>query len=419
MTTDNSKRDIWEEVKQERKEKEEREWRNRHSVKQLKEDYPDLIPPSRYDKIFVSQIGETEFIVDDDEKENYFETYDLEPDFGDLEYFYDNRHKDEIGIRRVGILTLRLSEILERVRNNEGWIKFSQENRDWLERQEELLTTIEGKRVDKLKEDYPDLIPPSRYDEIFVSEISETEFIVDDKKKENYFEIYDLEPDPRKEGSGYDEYYNNKIGIVKIDRGEDPNEVDDGTEIVTQWNTYDPYEVEIGITKIHTNDQEFPLDEWEDILERVDPSFTDLDDVVGVWEDILERVRNETWIKFSQENQNWLEKQDKRLTPIEEEIERVDKLNDEFRDEWSKRKDNGDKSVLEHHSLYYECHDLGREIFLLNPKKRFPLPDVFPDVSLPEYDGLSFEDILEQVIDEIRKEINDRKEYLKEKGIEK
>ena len=399
-------------------EKEERKWKYRYSVKQLKEDYPDLIPPSRYDKIFVNQIGETEFIVDDKEKENYFEIYDLEPDFGDLEYFYDNRHKDEIGIRRIGILTLRSSEILERVRN-ETWIKFSQENQDWLERQEELLTTIEGKRVDKLKEDYPDLIPPSRYDEIFVSEISKTEFIVDDKKKENYFEIYDLEPDPRKEGSGYDEYYKNKIGIVKIDRGEDPNEVDDGTEIVTQWNTYDPYEVEIGITKIHTNDQEFPLDEWEDILERVDPSFTDLDDVVGVWEDILERVRNETWIKFSQENQDWLEKQDKRLTPIEEELERDRKLNREFRDEWSKRKDNDDKSVLKHHSLYLECLDLGREIFHLDPKKRFPKPDFIPDVSLPEYDGLSFEGILKQMIDEIRKGINDRKEYLKEKGIEK
>ena len=178
MTRDNSKRDIWEEVKQERKEKEEREWRNRHSVKQLKEDYPDLIPPSRYDKIFISQIGEMEFIVDDEDKENYFEIYDLEPDPYTPPNLYDEYYKNKIGIVKqldrdhdeyrneydiqveIGIKkihTVRFSndpdlhirlwgEILERVRNNENWIKFSQENQDWLERQEELLTLMKEKQ---------------------------------------------------------------------------------------------------------------------------------------------------------------------------------------------------------------------------------------------------------------------------------
>ena len=186
MTTDNSKRDIWEEVKQERKEKEEREWRNRHSVKQLKEDYPDLIPPSRYDKIFISQIGEMEFIVDDEDKENYFEIYDLEPDPYTPPNLYDEYYKNKIGIVKqldrdhdeyrneydiqveIGIKkihTVRFSndpdlhirlwgEILERVRNNENWIKFSQENQDWLERQDRLFTPVEEEHKRKVDEEW-------------------------------------------------------------------------------------------------------------------------------------------------------------------------------------------------------------------------------------------------------------------------
>ena len=135
---------IWEEVKQEQKEKEELGWNSGYSVDDLKEDYDDLIPPSRYDKIFVSQIGETEFIVDDEDKENYFEIYDLEPDFD--EHHYDDRYKNEIGIYRIEEKsTHRWEEILKRVRN-ETWIKFSQENQDWLERQEELLTLMKEKQ---------------------------------------------------------------------------------------------------------------------------------------------------------------------------------------------------------------------------------------------------------------------------------
>ena len=185
MTTDNSKRDIWEEVKQERKEKEEREWKYRHSVKQLKEDYPDLIPPSRYNKIFVSQIGETEFIVDDENKENYFEIYDLEPDPDEQGNLYDEYYKNKIGIVKqldidhdeyrnkydiqveIGITkihTVRFSndpdlhirlwgKILERVRN-ETWIKFSQENQDWLERQDRLFTPVEEEHKRKSDEEW-------------------------------------------------------------------------------------------------------------------------------------------------------------------------------------------------------------------------------------------------------------------------
>ena len=110
LTKEERKRDLWKEVQQKRKEKEELGWNSGYSVDDLKEDYDDLIPPSRYDKIFISQIGEMEFIVDDEDKENY-----------------------------------KREEILERVRN-ETWIKFSQENQDWLERQEELLTLMKEKQ---------------------------------------------------------------------------------------------------------------------------------------------------------------------------------------------------------------------------------------------------------------------------------
>ena len=152
MTRDNSKRDIWEEVKQEQKEKEELGWNSGYSVDDLKEDYDDLIPPSRYDKIFVSQIGETEFIVDDEDKENYFEIYDLEPDFD--EHHYDDRYKNEIGIYRIEEKsTHRWEEILKRVRN-ETWIKFSQENQDWLSRQNELFTPVEEEHKRKSDEEW-------------------------------------------------------------------------------------------------------------------------------------------------------------------------------------------------------------------------------------------------------------------------
>ena len=147
LTKEERKRDLWKEVQQKRKEKEELGWNSGYSVDDLKEDYDDLIPPSRYDKIFISQIGEMEFIVDDEDKENYFEIYDLEPDFD--EYHYDDRYKNEIGIYRIDEKSnYKREEILERVRN-ETWIKFSQENRDWLERQEELLTTIKEKNKER------------------------------------------------------------------------------------------------------------------------------------------------------------------------------------------------------------------------------------------------------------------------------
>ena len=299
MTRDNSKRDIWEEVKQEQKEKEELGWNSGYSVDDLKEDYDDLIPPSRYDKIFISQIGEMEFIVDDEDKENYFEIYDLEPDFD--EHHYDDRYKNEIGIYRIEERsTHRWEEILKRVRN-ETWIKFSQENQDWLERQEKLFTTIKtikekNKQVEELKlfQDHPDLIPPSRYDKIFVSQISETEFIVD-QEKENYFEMYDVEPDPPLEWvSG--EIFDYEIGIT----------IDEGKKIYDLEPDFDEweYDEEIGVHRINTHGK--GSSKYEN---------------VNGWSIILEQVRNnEDWIKFSQENQDWLERQEELLTLILEQV---------------------------------------------------------------------------------------------------
>ena len=166
MTTDNSKRDYWEEVERERLEKEEREWKYRHAVDQLKDDYPNLIPPSRYDKIFISQIGETEFIVDDDDIKDHFSIYDVKPDSSEIGKYYDEYYKNEIGITKIYTNDQQVpfsddpslyvgiwSEILEKVRNNDGWIPFSQENRDWLKRQDELFTPVEEEHNRKVEED--------------------------------------------------------------------------------------------------------------------------------------------------------------------------------------------------------------------------------------------------------------------------
>lgn len=404
MTTDNTKRDLWKEVQRKRKEKEEREWKLRHSVEQLKEDYPDLIPPSRYDKIFISQIDETEFIVDDEEKENYFEIYVLEPDIEGVRfdeiYYEDDIYHDEIGVLYVNDYSIMIrSSILEKVRNDK-WINFSQENRDWLVKQDEILTTIKEESKREIPIQYREIKgegqkSPSGKGQIFVSMIEESReeddpyqvlyqrFIVDDENFHNHFSIWkqegNIEFDLHKYGS---EYYDH-TGLWRESRIKD---------IYTSGTHKE-------ITRT--------IDEWGDIL------------------DLLGSLNQ--WV-LNKENREWLERQKELLTSVNTEIERererVSKLNGEFRNELYKRKDNDDKSVLEYYSLKRELGDWKQKVFVkygIDGFKDLPeLPDrTLPDVGLPEYDGLSFEDILEQMIDEIRKLIDTHKEYLKQKETEK
>tara|TARA_Y100000310_G_scaffold321048_1_gene378158 strand:- start:771 stop:1250 length:480 start_codon:yes stop_codon:yes gene_type:complete len=83
--------------------------------------------------------------------------------------------------------------------------------------------------------------------------------------------------------------------------------------------------------------------------------------------------------------------------------------------ELNRRKENGDKSVLEYMSIH-------RELVTTKIKIRKTNPKLFQDweksysQSFSDYSGYSFEEHLKLDTDEIRKELNDLIEYLEENG---
>lgn len=411
MTTDDSKRDLWKEVQQKRKEKEEREWKLRHSVKQLKEDYPDLIPPSRYDEIFISQISETEFIVDDEDKGNYFEIYVLEPDIEGVRfdeiYYEDDIYHDEIGVKYVEeYSTIKRSSILEKVRNSEGWINFSQENRDWLVKQDEILTTIKEKSKREIPILYRELKgegqkSPSGKGQVFVSRIEERideddpdqipyqRFIVDDENYHNHFSIWKQE------------------GNIEWDlhRG---IEYDHISSYNNSWRG-------IGIQDIYTSGTDKgiieTIGEWEWLVERLSGTYS------GFF--------NFNWKLDSEENREWLERQKELFTSTKEGIERRKKLRREFIDEFKKREENGDELVLEYLSLEKELTgNVPRSENPIFAMWRDKVMEEDPDRGFPDgrlkisYDGSSFEKELERIIDQKRRDITDFKEWRKEQEME-
>jgi|TARA_B100002003_G_scaffold134953_1_gene124774 hypothetical protein len=122
-------------IEEEEEETPEDENKYRHSVDDLKDylkdDYPFTLSSS--DEIFVSQITETEFIVDQ-EIANFFEIYDVEPDLdGYINPKSERLHKNKITC--VNYESFGWTQVVDRV-INEPWTKCSQENQDWLDKQE-------------------------------------------------------------------------------------------------------------------------------------------------------------------------------------------------------------------------------------------------------------------------------------------
>ena len=102
-------------IEEEEEETPEDENKYRHSVDDLKDDYPFTLSSS--DEIFVSQITETEFIVDQ-EIANFFEIYDVEPDLdGYINPSIERLHKNKIKITCVNYESFGWTQVVDRMIN--------------------------------------------------------------------------------------------------------------------------------------------------------------------------------------------------------------------------------------------------------------------------------------------------------------